>query len=464
LRINQFRRPPIPHKNRGILKMKLGLGSFWENLESRRLLAFAELMQNGTLVVTGTAQSDVIAVSEVTGQIIVALGQQQLQFGSASVARLSVAAGAGDDVVLITASVPATIFGAEGNDRISGGPLNDSLDGGVGDDAINGEGGNDTMTGGDGTDVFDYADRSESFGFQIGYVSEINPGPFVAISNARHDELDKSTDYPEVIGGTEFDDGFVPIANASHPFPHAITILGRGGNDSCGGTNDLTPILAYGGAGRDSFGAYDGVSTPSTLLGGPGNDSFVQGNSGAIIDGGPGGDAFVSDSFHFAGSVDLHNFSSIENVLGAIGDVIGTDAPNYISFGDFTSQPSRLVSIISNGGNDTIIGSRFADYLSGGDGNDSIDGGGGNDVILGGIGNDMLIGNTGNDKIYGGAGNDTLLGGPGRDRLYGEAGDDLLSTRDKKRDTLYGGDGNDSGKIDNTATIKDLYHEIEKLV
>ncbi len=56
-------------------------------------------------------------------------------------------------------------------------------------------------------------------------------------------------------------------------------------------------------------------------------------------------------------------------------------------------------NISGNGGNDTIIGSLFADFIDGGDGNDSILAGSGNDTISGGYGSDTITGGTGSD-IY----------------------------------------------------------------
>jgi Ca2+-binding RTX toxin-like protein len=61
-------------------------------------------------------------------------------------------------------------------------------------------------------------------------------------------------------------------------------------------------------------------------------------------------------------------------------------------------------------------------------------------------------------------GKDTVVGASGRDRIYGNEGDDLILARDRKRDTLYGGDGSDTASVDNTSTIDDLWAEIEKLL
>lgn len=43
-------------------------------------------------------------------------------------------------------------------------------------------------------------------------------------------------------------------------------------------------------------------------------------------------------------------------------------------------------AIYALGGNDTVIGNEYKEYIWGGDGNDMLFGGGGNDVLIGGEG------------------------------------------------------------------------------
>ncbi len=439
-----------------------------QQLESRKFLAasFAEVSSRGTLLINGTDDTNQITIGVASGagagQIIVTRDGSMLQFPLDAVRRLYIDAGAGDDSVTVSAKVSATILGREGNDRLIGGPLADSIDGGTGDDTINGEGGLDILTGGDGTDSADWSDRDEPFRIaesgdkdaSEGYTAgTLVAGP-VEHRDGQDPIEDRSTDLFEIMIATRFNDVLSGWPRAETT---TCTMQGGGGDD----TFEFSYGGAYffdGGPGRDSFAG--GGYAATTFSGGPGNDYFLTNRYWtSIIDGGPGRDTL--DNVNSAPILDLNLFNSVENVVNAAGQlVIGTDAANYI----FATDSGASITVRGNGGNDTIIGSQFADYLCGGDGNDSIDGGGGNDTILGGIGNDILIGNAGNDKLYGGAGNDTLVGGRGRDRMYGEAGDDLFAARDKKRDTLYGGDGTDSATVENKGKIQDLYHEIEKLV
>jgi hypothetical protein len=124
--------------------------------------------------------------------------------------------------------------------------------------------------------------------------------------------------------------------------------------------------------------------------------------------------------------------------------------------------------IFGNGGNDRLAGSAGHDYLIGGEGRDRLYGDDGNDVLVGGsgvdriwggTGHDVLAGNAsadklygedGNDSIYGGDGNDLMDGGVGLDYLYGQDGDDTLYSRDSTYDSVNGGAGTDTARVDPT--------------
>ena len=70
------------------------------------------------------------------------------------------------------------------------------------------------------------------------------------------------------------------------------------------------------------------------------------------------------------------------------------------------------------------------------------------DVICGFGGDDVIRGLGGNDRLVGGPGNDRLVGGGGRDVLLGEAGRDTFVARDRVRDTVNGGRGQDRASVD----------------
>ena len=93
-------------------------------------------------------------------------------------------------------------------------------------------------------------------------------------------------------------------------------------------------------------------------------------------------------------------------------------------------------------GDDSFVGSRFADVFIGHDGNDQLSGFDGNDRLLGGNGLDRIYGGNGNDVMTGGNDRDWLFGGNGNDALAGNAGSDFLRGEDGN-DVLIGGLGLD---------------------
>ncbi len=72
-----------------------------------------------------------------------------------AIAGFEVNAGGGNDTVNISpkVTVPATLRGGPGNDRLRGGGGSDKLVGGTGDDTLIGEGGDDWLYGGPGNDI-----------------------------------------------------------------------------------------------------------------------------------------------------------------------------------------------------------------------------------------------------------------------------------------------------------------------
>lgn len=105
--------------------------------------------------------------------------------------------------------------------------------------------------------------------------------------------------------------------------------------------------------------------------------------------------------------------------------------------------------VLAAGGDDTVTGTIWNDYLRGGEGDD---------LIQGGYGFDDVHGNMGDDTVYGGQSTDWVVGGQGDDLLYGEipggggvAGDLVLGNKGYDTligflgtDTLRGGQDNDS--------------------
>lgn len=194
-------------------------------------------------------------------------------------------------------------------------------------------------------------------------------------------------------------------------------------------------------------------------------------------------DTLANIDQHYPGSFEQFTISdTVDNVPvagGPDGIVDGTSGDDLIDtayLGDPNGDRVDALDALLPGqvGNDDIIRAGSGnDTVFAGLGNDEIDGSAGDDVIYGGVGDDSIFGGAGDDSIFGGAGddstdagdgNDTIFGGGGREVINGEAGDDLIDTRTgfqspdidypglypadtdplNNRDTIYGGDGNDT--------------------
>lgn len=244
-------------------------------------------------------------------------------------------------------------------------------------------------------------------------------------------------------------------------------IEGGDGNDVLRGGSGVDRII--GGAGDDYIEGGDGDDygiwytevANGGLFGGLGNDTIVGGAGADLAYGQEGDDLFVIDEDggdvwdRFDGGEGRDTITYANFTAGVSIDLsvkpFSAEPQTAYQYGDlFTS----IEDVIGSAFADTLTGDEVAnriygmqgnDILSGGLGDDTLDGGEGNDRLSGGEGADTLIGGTGDDIIYGGTGNDVLRGGAGNDQLYAESGDDLLD----------GGEGNDilNGGIDNDTYI-----------
>jgi len=153
--------------------------------------------------------------------------------------------------------------------------------------------------------------------------------------------------------------------------------------------------FVWGGTGNDTL---NGNADNDTLYGEDDNDTLRGGAGDDVLDGGSGYDT-ASYSTAPSGGV------TVNLATGTATGADGTDT---------------LISM------EAIIGSGYADNLTGDSGSNRIEGGNGNDTIYGGADWDYLFGGNNNDTIYGEAGNDTLYGGAGNDTMDGGADDDTV--------------------------------------
>ena len=206
---------------------------------------------------------------------------------------------------------------------------------------------------------------------------------------------------------------------------------------TCGFTAPL-PVVVDLGAGQDLLASFIEPGDTLTGRGGPGNDELYGTSGATTLDGGDGDDALYPDD-------NPYSLSSVTPGPDIVTGGSGTDTVWYIDHA--AGVRVSLDGIANDGGPsdvdnvhpdvERIIGSRFADVLSGSDADNVIEAREGGDQLLGGAGDDQLSGESEHDVIDGGPGADTLTGGSGDDRLTGGPGVD--SFNGDSADLLYTG-------------------------
>ncbi len=358
------------------------------------------------------------------------------------------------------------LHGSIGNDSLEGNVLNNELLGGDGDDTITGNGGDDTIGGGAGDDDLNGnagIDAVTYFDAVAGVTVDLNN---TGLQNTGGAGTDQIRNFEQLIGSS-FDDSLTGRIAGDD------TILAGSGDDTVVGGGGLDLLrgedgddLLIGDAGNDTLEGGDG---DDTLRGGLGNDS---------LNGGAGFDFADYSTATGAMTVDLLAGTSAgpdgADILSGIEGVVGSD------FADDLTGDNGANVLLGGGGNDTLRGGNGDDTLTGGGGNDVLVGGGDSDTadlsgiaavtganvdlrvtgfqttgdgsidrflqienIIGTTMNDTLRGTSGDNLIDGFEGDDRLFGNQGNDTLLGGDGDDYILTGPGD-DAAFGGFGNDT--------------------
>lgn len=273
---------------------------------------------SNVLLVRGTAGNDNIVVDLFDAvSISVVMNTVTTYFTASTFERIVVIAEAGDDVVAVQAGVtmPAELFGDEGNDQLSSGKGDDILHGGDGDDGLSGGAGNDVLLGDNGNDSLH--------------------------GGAADDSVSGGDGHDQIWG------------DAGHD-----TLYGEAGNDSLsGGTGD---DLAFGGSGEDEL---SGDTGDDVLLGEEGNDYALGGAGQDILIGGLDSDILKGQA---------HD----DILIGGTTDYDGNAAALVAILSEWISARSydvRIASIRGGGGStggfalnsDTVHDDGAAETLSG---------------------------------------------------------------------------------------------------
>ncbi|WZO98800.1 calcium-binding protein [Isosphaeraceae bacterium EP7] len=299
----------------------------------------------GVLTVFGDALANSVSVSRnAGGTLLVNGGAVPIQGGTGTVANtrlIQVFGMGGNDVLNLNeangALPKADLFGAAGDDVLTGGSAIDQLFGGDGNDMLFGKGGGDLLIGGGDNDMLFGGDGDDLVFGQAGNDRLVwNPGDDTDLN-----EGGTGVDTVEVNGGNGAEQ-FTAVANGTrvrfdrtNPAPFSLDIgtsenlvvNANGGDDTFSAGNGLAALIQLtvdGGTGNDTLLGGDGADI---LLGGTGNDRIDgnRGNDVALM--GSGDDTFVWDPGDGSDVVEGQSGSDTMLFNGAnIGELIDVSA------------------------------------------------------------------------------------------------------------------------------------------
>jgi serralysin len=341
--------------------------------------------------------------------------------------------GKGDDRVTLkdsAAVLRTTIDGREGRDTITGGDGLDDVDrliGGAGSDVVAPGFGKFEAFG--GRFAKDGVTRIEGIGENdLLLLDRSGAGDGYLLSHLGDGDRPLGF-FADEFGSLAF--GFARISLIGSAFDDLVaggigddTMEGRGGGDSFNGGKGADRLV--GESGNDALSGDEGADT---LLGGAGLDGLLGGEGDDLLDSGEA----TGDGIEGAGGG-----LGRDTLIGGAGkhSLGGDEDADLISSGAGEDQ------INGGSGNDTLEGGADADFVTGGDGIDwalyrtsnaavTVDltataatGGHAEDDVLTGIEN--LIGSRFADTLSGDAGANVLGGGAGADRLTGRGGADAF--------------------------------------
>lgn len=325
-----------------------------------------------------------------------------------------------------------TLYGGAGDDMLNGGLGNDTVLGGAGNDrfVINNDNTDDLMIGGSGIDTVDYSIISNSVKVNLG----ISEQQLVVDATYRNDIIH---DVENVVGGTVSDrltgnsganvlDGNTGDDILSG-FTGNDTLIGGLGNDSLNGGDGFDYASYASVSAGVSVDLRSGILTHTGTIAAVGTDVLI--NIEGLIGSKNYADVLIGNAS--ANGLNGSNDSLADSLLGQ-----GGNDTYYVGNGDKVFETTTTSSGIDAGGVDTVICSYTSGtYVLGNfvekltlSGTAAINGTGNTlaNTVLGNAAANVLNGGIGNDTLIGGSGNDTLVGGAGKDSLTGGSGNDLF--------------------------------------
>jgi microcystin-dependent protein len=353
--------------------------------------------------------------------------------GSAAGVRVSLLAGTaefGDAAGDILTGIE-NLTGSAFDDQLTGDAGVNVLSGGGGADLLLGGAGGDTLNGGDGSDTASYAGSNAAVRIRL----------FAGTAEFGHAAGDVLTSVENLIGSA-FNDQLSGDAgdNIIEGGAGADTLGGREGFDTLSYASSSARVVvnlanqtsSQGDAQGDVFtSAFEGV------IGSAFNDLLNGGNGDQTIEGGLGNDALSGGNGYDTLSYRLATAGVTVSLLGGTATGMGSDT---ISGFERVIGSAFNDSLTGDAGDNVLIGGAGADALNGGGGNDLVDYSGSSagvtvNLATGtGSGGDAqgdtltsiehLIGSTFADVLTGNGSSNILTGGAGADVLEGRGGID----------------------------------------
>ncbi|MGO1079991.1 calcium-binding protein [Inquilinus sp. CA228] len=338
---------------------------------------------------------------------------------------LSLGTALGGDAQGDTLATIENLSGSALADKLTGDAGANGLDGGAGDDVLRGGAGADALVGGDGSDSANY--RGSGAAVTVDLLAHTASG-----GDAQGDVL---TGIENLIG-SGFDDRLTGDGSRSilSGGNGADTLAGNGGDDSLSGEAGNDSLdggdgadRLIGGAGVDTIrggignDSVDAGSENDQVFGEAGNDSLAGGTGDDRLEGGDGNDA-------------LDGGAGADTLVGGAG--IDTISYTASAAGIIVSLATGTAEGDSFSGIEQVMGSGFADTLTGDSAANTLWGMGGGDVLTGGGGGDALKGGAGADRFVYTALSDSAASGLGKDTIRD------VSTGDKIDLSAIDADGN----------------------
>ncbi|MFO1007524.1 MAG: calcium-binding protein [Planctomycetaceae bacterium] len=399
--------------------------------------------------ISGDAGIDSVTVNATSGAVTLDLVAALVETVLASTST------ANNKFIATGATWAVNITGGAGNDTIMGGNLADKLTGGAGNDSLVGGSGNDTMTGGLGADSFDGGADNDSLtidNFDTSVVGGLGLDKVTVTGATGAVSLNLTTGQIETVlaSASTFNNTFDATGAT-----WAVSITGGTGNDTLIGGNLNDSLIGgagndslVGGTGNDTM---TGGLGADSLDGGADNDSLTIDNLDTSVVGGLGLDKVTVTGATGGVSLNLTT-GQIETVLASASTFNNTFDATGATWSVNITGGSGNDTLFGGNQNDTLTGGAGDDWLIGNLGNDTLTGGIGTDTIRYSTASGPVTVNLTTKKTSGAAGLDTLsgienvLGSPFADTITGDLLNNLLDGGDliPGNDTILGGGGVDS--------------------